>query len=110
MPGRVTYEGFSAAWPSMKGAVADKFNSMSKYVVSSTLKKAAWDNSTVLTGNVVDNVSKLRQEQDGNMVVHGSAPLVQALVEHDLVDELRLMVLPDVFAEGGGREGNRRVG
>lgn len=98
--GRVTYEGFAAAWPSRKGEFADKFNSMPKYVVSSTLKKAVWNNSTVLTGNVVDSVSKLRRELDGNIVVHGSAQLVQTLVEHDLVDELRLMVFPVILGTG----------
>jgi dihydrofolate reductase len=98
--GRVTYEGFAAAWPSRKGEFADKFNSMPKYVVSSTLKKATWNNSTVLQGNVVAEVSKLRQELNGDIVVHGSARLVQTLVEHDLVDELRLMVFPVVLGAG----------
>ena len=98
--GRVTYEGFAAAWPSMKNEFADKFNSMPKYVVSSTLKKATWNNSTVLQGNVVEEVSKLRQKVNGDIVVHGSARLVQALVEHDLVDELRLMVFPVILGTG----------
>ena len=99
--GRVTYEGFAAAWPSRDGEFADKFNSMPKYVVSSTLTKPTWNNSTVLQGDVVDQVSKLKQKQDGNIVVHGSAMLVQTLLEHDLVDELRLMVFPVVL--GGGK-------
>ena len=99
--GRVTYEGFAAAWPSRDGEFADKFNSMPKYVVSSTLTKPTWNNSTVLKGDVVDQVSKLKQKQDGNIVVHGSAMLVQTLLEHDLVDELRLMVFPVVL--GGGK-------
>ena len=98
--GRVTYQGFAAAWPSMKGEFADKFNSMPKYVISSTLKKAEWTNSTVLKGDVVEEVSKLRQELSGNIVVHGSAQLVQTLIEHDLVDELRLMVFPVVLGTG----------
>jgi dihydrofolate reductase len=98
--GRVTYEGFAAAWPSMEGDFADKFNSMPKYVVSSTLETAEWNNSTVLSGDVVEEVSKLKQEQDGDIVVHGSARLVQALIEHDLVDELRLMVFPVVLGSG----------
>ena len=90
--GRVTYQGFAAAWPAMKGEFADKFNSMPKYVVSSTIEKAEWNNSTVLRGDVMVEISKLRHELSGNIVVHGSAKLVQALIEHDLVDELRLMV------------------
>jgi dihydrofolate reductase len=98
--GRVTYEGFAAAWPSVENEFADKFNSMPKYVVSSTLETAEWNNSTVLSGDVVEEVSKLKQEQDGDIVVHGSARLVQALIEHDLVDELRLMVFPVVLGSG----------
>jgi len=98
--GRVTYEGFAAAWPSRDGEFADKFNSMPKYVVSSTLTKPTWNNSTVLKGDVVDQVSKLKQKQDGNIVVHGSAMLVQTLLKNDLVDELRLMVFPVVLGTG----------
>jgi dihydrofolate reductase len=98
--GRVTYEGFAAAWPSVENEFADKFNSMPKYVVSSTLETAEWNNSTVLSGDVVAEVSKLKQEQDGDIVVHGSARLAQALIEHDLVDELRLMVFPVVLGSG----------
>ena len=98
--GRVTYEGFAEAWPSREGEFADKFNSMPKYVVSSTLEEPEWNNSTVVTGDLAEEVSKLRQEQDGDIVVHGSARLVQALVENDLVDELRLMVFPVVLGTG----------
>ncbi len=98
--GRVTYEGFAAAWPSMEGEFADKFNSMPKYVVSSTLEEPEWNNSTVLEGDVVEEVSKLRREFDGDIVVHGSAMLVHTLLEHDLVDELRLMVFPVVLGTG----------
>jgi dihydrofolate reductase len=98
--GRVTYEGFAAAWPSREGEFADKFNNMPKYVVSSTLEEPEWNNTTVLKGDVANEVSKLRQGADGDVVVHGSAQLVQTLVEHDLVDELRLMVFPVVLGTG----------
>jgi len=98
--GRVTYEGFAAAWPSREGEFADKFNTMPKYVVSSTLEEPEWNNSTVLKGDVAGEVAKLRQEQDGDIVVHGSPRLVQTLVEHDLVDEFRLMVFPVVLGSG----------
>jgi dihydrofolate reductase len=98
--GRVTYEGFAEAWPSREGEFADKFNSMPKYVVSSTLDQPEWNNTTVLKAGVVEEVGKLREEQDGDIVVHGSARLVQTLVEHDLVDELRLMVYPVVLGSG----------
>jgi dihydrofolate reductase len=98
--GRVTYEGFAKAWPSRDGEFADKFNAMPKYVVSSTLQEPEWNNSTVLKGDVVQEVAELKQELDGNIVVHGSAQLVQTLVEHDLVDELRLMVYPVVLGAG----------
>ncbi len=99
--GRVTYQGFAEAWPAREGEFADKFNSMPKYVVSSTLDEPEWNNSTVLKGDVAQEVGKLRQEQDGDIVVHGSALLVQTLIEHDLVDEFRLMVYPVVL--GGGK-------
>ena len=98
--GRVTYEGFAAAWPSREGEFADKFNTMPKYVVSSTLEEPEWNNSTVLKGDVAEQVAKLKQEQDGDIVVHGSPRLVQTLVELDLVDELRLMVFPVVLGTG----------
>jgi dihydrofolate reductase len=75
--GRVTYEGFAAAWPSVKGEFGDKFNSMPKYVVSSTLEEPTWNNSTVLRGDLVEEVSKLGQELNGDIMVHGSAQLVQ---------------------------------
>jgi dihydrofolate reductase len=98
--GRVTYEGFADAWPAREGEFADKFNSMPKYVVSSTLEEPEWDNSTVLRGDLAEEVAKLRREHDGEIVVHGSARLVQALIEDDLVDELRLMVFPVVLGSG----------
>jgi dihydrofolate reductase len=98
--GRVTYQGFAKAWPSVKGEFGDMFNNMPKYVVSSTLEKADWNNSTVLGGDVVKEVSKLKERLHGNIVVHGSAQLVQTLLEHDLVDELRLMVYPVILGSG----------
>jgi dihydrofolate reductase len=98
--GRVTFEGFAAAWPSRDGEFADKFNTMPKYVVSSTLEEPEWNNSTVLRGDVAEEVAKLKREQDGDIVVHGSARLVQTLVDHELVDEFRLMVFPVVLGSG----------
>jgi dihydrofolate reductase len=98
--GRVTFEGFAEAWPSREGEFADKFNTMPKYVVSSTLGEPEWNNSTVLRGDVAEEVAKLKQQIDGDIVVHGSARLVQTLLEHDLVDELRLMVYPVVLGSG----------
>jgi dihydrofolate reductase len=98
--GRVTYEGFAAAWPTREGEFADKFNSMPKYVVSSTLEKPDWNNSTVLKGDVAEEVAKLKREHGGDIVVHGSARLVQTLIELGLVDELRLMVYPVVLGSG----------
>jgi dihydrofolate reductase len=87
-------------WPTREGEFADKFNNMPKYVVSSTLEDAEWNNSTVLKGDVAEEVGKLRQEQAGDIVVHGSARLVQTLIDHGLVDELRLMVFPIVLGSG----------
>jgi dihydrofolate reductase len=98
--GRRTYEGFAAAWPSRDGEFADKFNTMPKYVVSSTLEDPQWTNTTVLSGDPVEEVSRLKAELDGDVVVHGSAQLAAALVEADLVDELRLMVFPVVLGTG----------
>jgi dihydrofolate reductase len=100
--GRVTYEGFAAAWPEREDPMgfAEKMNSMPKYVVSSTLQEASWNNSTILSGDLADEVAKLHREIDGVILVAGSAQLVQGLLEHDLVDELRLMVFPVVLGEG----------
>jgi dihydrofolate reductase len=102
--GRVTYEGFAKAWPSRKDefGFADKFNSMPKYVVTSTLKDPDWNNSTVIDGDgdVVAAIRKLKEEVDGDVVVHGSGQLTQTLLENDLVDELRLMVFPVVLGAG----------
>jgi dihydrofolate reductase len=98
--GRKTYEGFADAWPSREGEFADKFNNMPKYVVSSTLTDPEWTNTTVLDGDLAESVAKLRDEVDGDIVVHGSAQLTQALIEDGLVDELRLMVFPVVLGAG----------
>jgi dihydrofolate reductase len=99
--GRRTFEGFAEAWPSREGEFADKFNNMPKYVVSSTLEDPDWANSTVIRGeSLSDEVSKLRDEIDGEVLVAGSAQLVQALIEQGLVDELRLMVFPVVLGSG----------
>lgn len=100
--GRVTYEGFADAWPTRSGEFADRFNSMPKYVVTSTLENASWNNSTVIKGDVAKAVADLRDQLDGNIVVHGSAQLVRFLLEHDLVDELHLMVFPVVLGRGKG--------
>lgn len=97
---RLTYEGFAAAWPSREGEFADKFNTMPKYVVSSTLTDPEWNNSTVLKGDLKSSVSDLKNKYDRDIVVHGSVQLVQALLEDNLVDELRLMVFPIVLGAG----------
>jgi dihydrofolate reductase len=98
--GRVTYETFAAVWPAMSGPMADKLNAMPTYVVSSTLAAAEWTNATVLDGDLVTEVTKLRERIDGEILVYGSQTLVQGLVEHDLVDELRLTVYPVVLGTG----------
>lgn len=98
--GRRTYEGFAAAWPTMEGEFADKFNGMPKYVVSSTLQDPSWTNTTVLSGALEDEVGQLKQSLQGEVVVHGSAQLVQGLLARELVDELRLMVFPIVLGSG----------
>lgn len=100
--GRVTYEGFAAAWPRMEdeSGFAEKMNAMPKYVYSSTLEEASWNNSTILNGDLGDAIAQLHREVDGVILTAGSAQLVQALLERDLVDELRLMVFPVVLGEG----------
>ncbi|MGH2807448.1 MAG: dihydrofolate reductase family protein [Actinomycetota bacterium] len=98
--GRKTYDGFAEAWPTRTGEFADKFNNMPKYVVSSTLDDPPWTNSTVIDEDVVQAVSDLKGKLDGDIVVHGSAQLVQFLLDNDLVDELRLMVYPVVLGDG----------
>jgi dihydrofolate reductase len=98
--GRVTYEGFAAAWPSRDGEFADKFNSMPKYVVSRTLTNPEWTNTTVLDGDLADSVAMLKERHEGDIVVHGSPSLARALIEQNLVDELRLMVFPVILGQG----------
>jgi len=98
--GRRSDEWFAARWLSRSGAWADRLNSMPKYVVSSTLQEPRWSNATVLKGDVVDEVSKLKQELDGDIVVYASYQLGRTLIEHDLVDELRLVVFPVVLGAG----------
>jgi len=98
--GRVTYEGFAEAWPSREGEFADKFNTMPKYVVSSTLGAPSWKNSTVIKDDVAGEVAKLKEADGGDILVNGSGQLVKALMEHALVDEYRLMVFPVVLGSG----------
>jgi dihydrofolate reductase len=100
--GRRTYEGFAAAWPKMndEAGFAEKMNGMPKYVFSSTLEQADWENSTVLSGDFAEEIGKLKQEVDGVILVAGSAQLVQGLIENDLLDELRLMVFPVLLGSG----------
>ncbi len=101
--GRVTYEGFAKAWPTMEGTgeFGEKMNSMPKYVVSSTLTEPTWENTTVLSGDLTSEVNALKERYEGDILVAGSAQLVQGLLERDLVDELRLMVFPILL--GGGK-------
>jgi dihydrofolate reductase len=98
--GRRSYEWFAARWPSRSGEWADRLNSLPKYVVSSTLVDPDWNNSTVLRGDAVTEVSTLKQELNGDIVVYASCQLGRTLIEHDLVDELRLMVYPVVLGAG----------
>jgi dihydrofolate reductase len=98
--GRITYDGFAPVWPHFEGEFADKFNSMPKYVVSSTLENPTWNNTTVLRGDAVEEVTKLKQSYDGDVVVHGSPQLAQTLFEHDLVDALHLQVYPVIVGAG----------
>jgi|SRR5438132_8546471 len=98
--GRVTYDGMAAAWPHMTGEFADLFNGLPKFVVSDTLSNASWNNTEVMRGDLRTNVEKLKHRFTGDIVVHGSARLVQALLELDLIDELRLMVFPIVLGSG----------
>ncbi len=98
--GRVTYQGFAAAWPSRTGEFADKMNSMPKYVVSTTLERADWNNSTLIKSNVVEEISRLKAMPGQDILVAGSAQLVQTLMQHDLVDEYRLMVFPVILGKG----------
>jgi dihydrofolate reductase len=98
--GRVTYEGFAEAWPSRTGEFADKFNTMPNYVASTTLKDPEWNDSTVIEGDVAKAVAKLKQEVDADILVNGNVQLVKTLIDHDLVDEYRLMVFPVVLVRG----------
>jgi dihydrofolate reductase len=98
--GRRSYEWFAARWPSRTGELADRLNSLPKYVVSSTLDHPDWNNSTVLKGDVVNEVSKLKQELNGEILVPASFQLLHTLMEHDLVDELRLKIHPVVLGAG----------
>ena len=98
--GRRTYEFLASRWPSGEGALADRLNAMPKYVISSSLENPDWNNTTVLTGKVVEEVSKLTREVDGDILVPASIQLVRTLMERDLIDELRLMVYPVVLGEG----------
>ena len=111
--GRRSYEFFAATWPSRAGELPDKMNSLPKYVVSSTLEDPDWNNSTLVKGDVVDEVSKLKQELNGEIVVLGSPQLARTLIEHDLVDELRLMIHPVVLGAAarlfGGTSDKKRM-
>jgi len=98
--GRVTYEGFAAAWPSREGPFADKLNNDPKYVVSTTLEDPEWENTKVISGNVVEEISTLRDETEGLILVAGSGTLVRTLLDANLVDELRLMVFPTILGRG----------
>jgi len=98
--GRRTYEFLAARWPSRSGELADRLNTMPKYVVSSTLEAPEWTNSTVLKGDVLNEVSRLKRQLGGGIVVPGSIQLVRTLIEHALVDELRLMIYPIVLGDG----------
>jgi dihydrofolate reductase len=98
--GRITYQGFAEAWPSRTGDFADKMNGMPKYVVSTSLQEPKWNNTKVIRSSVAEELSKLRSATGGNILVAGSGQLVEALMQHDLVDEVRLMVFPVVLGEG----------
>jgi dihydrofolate reductase len=98
--GRRSYEWLASRWPTRSGELADRLNGMPKYVVSSTLQDPSWNNSTVLEGDPLDDVSKLKQELDGEILVAASFQLLRTLLEHDLVDRLRLKVFPIVLGAG----------
>ena len=98
--GRVTYEAFAEAWPSREGEFADKLNNDPKYVVSTTLKDPEWQNTTVISGDVAEEIGKLKEQTDGVILVAGSGTLVRTLLEGNLLDELRLMVFPTILGRG----------
>jgi dihydrofolate reductase len=102
--GRHTYEGFAASWPNIqdKEGFGDKMNSMQKYVVSTTLQNPTWNNTTVISKNVVDEIRKLKSESGGDLLVNGSGTLAQTLLQHDLVDEYRFMLHPTILGIGNG--------
>jgi dihydrofolate reductase len=109
--GRVTYDGFADAWPEREGDFADRFNNMRKYVVGSKADASRWTNTTVLDGDPVDAIRRVRDEHRGNIYVHGSRQLAQTLLEYDLVDQLNLMVFPVVLGTGKrifGETGNQK--
>lgn len=98
--GRVTYQGFAAAWPGRKDEGADYFNGTRKHVVSTTLDTVEWNNSTLIKGDAVEEITKLKQQDGPDLVVHGSANLAQTLIRHDLVDTYRFLVYPVVLGKG----------
>lgn len=98
--GRVTYQGFAAAWPQSTDEGADYMNNVSKYVVSTTLETAEWNNSTLIKDNIVEAITQLKQQEGQDILVYGSATLVQTLIQHDLVDRYRLLIYPVVLGEG----------
>ena len=98
--GRVTYQGFAAAWPESEDEGAPYFNNVRKYVVSTTLDTAEWNNSTLIKDHVVDEITRLKQQDGKDITVHGSATLVQTLMQHDLVDRYRLLIYPVVLGNG----------
>jgi dihydrofolate reductase len=98
--GRITYDGFAKAWPSIEGEFGDKMNSMPKYVVSTTVEHPEWNNTTVIRVDIADEVRKLKEQYERDILIAGSARLVQSLIEQDLVDELRLMVFPILLGTG----------
>ena len=107
--GRVTYEGFAAAWPSMtdEQGFADRMNGLPKFVVSTTLQEAEWNNSTLIQGDIAQEVSRLKQQPGQDILIYGSAALVNTLMQHDLIDEYRLMVFPVVLRSGKPLFGDR---
>jgi dihydrofolate reductase len=98
--GRVTYQGFAAAWPQSTDEGAERMNSMPKYVVSTTLDTVEWNNSRLIKGNVVEELTHLKQQEGGDLLVFGSATLIQTLMQHDLVDRYRLLIYPVVLGKG----------
>ncbi len=98
--GRVTYEGFAAAWPNSKDEGASYFNGVRKYVVSTTLDKVEWNNSVLIRDNIVAEITKIKQQDGNDIAVHGSATLVQTLMKHNLVDSYRLLIYPVVIGKG----------